>query len=765
MVYEIGSRVGDYKIVAALGAGGSGVLFKGRHMVTGRVEALKILLADREDAPEWVGRFLREIRLQASLHHPNIASVYNAFHDESRLVMAMELVDGRSLREIVAEGEVDLADAISYTCQSLDALEYAHSQQVTHRDIKPENILVTAGGRVKLTDFGLAKIWSGLSLTQTSSPLGSLRYMSPEQVRASRKLDGRSDLYSLGVVLYEMVTGVPPFDQDNPFDLMKAHVEQQPRPPMELREIPGQLNGAILGALRKEPSERYADPAEFRAALERVPVERSTPVEVKAPRPKVKESRIWRSVALVAASVVLGFGLAAMAALSLGGEEEVPPPELSAVAAPVSPPWFAYQKAPADKQAQEPVAKPRRSPRRRIAKSPPPPTPKPAETPAVVNLEAEKPVETASLTPPVVSVPTPEPPTIVPDPPKTTQTIEPAEPLDEAPGLRVLRRLQGIASAERVTFSPGGRHVATYGSTGFVVWDLPSGKKRTAFESDGNSISAIAVAPGGTVVFTGNSDGTVRIWDTASSQEAGMLNHDGGITALTLNASGDTLLVGQQDKSVQVWRRDGSQGGFQRVGRRLQGQKRPPSAVAYSEGSAMVAAVGADKQVQIWRARGSRVARLAGLANGASAVTLSSNGDLVAAAGHGEIGLWHIESHKRVRTIPTGASFHALSFTTGGRCLGVAAEGRTLAVWDVASSELLSKVGVDGSLRDASISPDGNRVAALDMTGAVYIWQWNEPARRAIAEPLDEEEMAALLESTSDSGRRNPFRKLFDKLR
>ena len=764
MVYEIGSRVGDYKIVAALGAGGSGMLFKGRHTVTGRVEALKILLADREDAPEWVSRFLREIRLQASLHHPNIASVYNAFHDESRLVMAMELVEGRNLRQIVAEGEVDLADAISYTCQSLDALEYAHSQQVTHRDIKPENILVTAGGRVKLTDFGLAKIWSGLSLTQTSSPLGSLRYMSPEQVRASRKLDGRSDLYSLGVVLYEMVTGVPPFEQDNPFDLMKAHVEQQPRPPMELREIPGQLNGAILGALRKEPSERYADPAEFRAALERVPVERSKPVEVKAPGPKLKESRIWKRAGLVAASVVLGFGLAAMAALSFGEEEEVPPPELAATAAPVSPPWFAYHKAPEDKQPEVTVAKPKRPPRRRIAKSAPQPKPQPAENPAVVNLGAEKPVETASL-PPVRSVPTPQPPTAIPDAPRVAETIEPVEPVEEAPGLRVLRRLRGIASAERVTFSPGGRHVATYGSAGFVVWDLPSGKRRAGFESDGNSISAIAVAPGGTLVFTGNSDGTVHIRDTASGQEAGMLEHAGGVTALTLNAAGDTLFVGQQDKSVQVWRQNGPEGRFQRVGRRLQGPKRPPSAVAYSEKSALVAAVTADKQVQIWRARGSKVARFAGLTNGASAVTLSSGGDLIAAAGHGEIGLWHIKSRKRVRTVPTGAPFHALSFTAGGRCLGVAAEGRTLAVWDVMSSELLSKVGVDGSLRDVSISLYGNRVAALDMTGAVYVWQWNEPARRAIAEPLDAEEMAALLESASDAGRRSPFRKLFDKLR
>ncbi|MCP5116482.1 MAG: serine/threonine protein kinase, partial [bacterium] len=396
MVYEIGSRVGDYKIVAALGAGGSGMLFKGRHVVTGRVEALKVMLADRQDAPEWVSRFLREIRVQASLHHPNIASVYNAFHDESRLVMAMELVEGRNLRQILAAGPVDLADAISYTCQSLHALEYAHSQQVTHRDIKPENILVTADGRVKLTDFGLAKIWSGLSLTQASAPMGSLRYMSPEQVRASKKLDGRSDLYSLGVVLYELVTGKPPFQLENPFELMKAHVEQQPRPPMEQREIPGELNGAILGALRKEPSERYANPAEFREALERVPVERREPAVVSPGRPKPKPNKLMKRVLAVVGSLLVGLALAATAASSLGDEPEPPPPTLPALAAPVAPPWFAYEKAPVSDPA-EPVRKAPPRPQTRRAAKPPV---QPVVQPAVVNLQPENPVELAAAAPP-----------------------------------------------------------------------------------------------------------------------------------------------------------------------------------------------------------------------------------------------------------------------------------------------------------------------------------------------------------------------------
>jgi len=256
MAQWAGSRLGDYEILAALGAGAAGEVFKVRHVLTGRIEAIKVLHPGRADSPEETERFLREIQLQASLQHLNIAAVYNAYRAAGRLVMVMEFVDGRSLRQILDAAPVSLDFALDVAGQALAALEHAHAHSMIHRDIKPENILVRTDGVVKLTDFGLAKSPEAANLTHTAAPLGSLWYISPEQVRAVKTIDARTDLYSMGAVLYELVTGRPPFEADSAYELMKAHVETVPRPPMERnRQVPPLLNDAILtGVLLRRPN-------------------------------------------------------------------------------------------------------------------------------------------------------------------------------------------------------------------------------------------------------------------------------------------------------------------------------------------------------------------------------------------------------------------------------------------------------------------------------------------------------------------------------
>ena len=235
MSFRIGDIVGDYDIVDVVGAGGAGQVFRVQHRITGRVEAMKVLLEGRGSETESAAqRFLREIKLQASLDHPNIASVHNAFWEKDELVMVMELVNGESLDRVIAHSPMPMGKVLRYAVQSLIALEYAHSRGITHRDIKPENIMVTPEGVVKLMDFGLAKDRNDPKMTEMGVAVGSLFYISPEQARGIPTVDHRTDVYSFGSVLYEMTTGERPFQHNNSYDLLQAAVVEDPPPPSSI---------------------------------------------------------------------------------------------------------------------------------------------------------------------------------------------------------------------------------------------------------------------------------------------------------------------------------------------------------------------------------------------------------------------------------------------------------------------------------------------------------------------------------------------------
>jgi eukaryotic-like serine/threonine-protein kinase len=268
MELQIGSTIGDYQVVGILGAGGMGKVFKVRNTISDRVEAMKILLPDLANAPELADRFLREIKVQASLEHPNIASLHTAVRVENQLLMLMEFVDGVTLEQKLKEGPLPTAQAVDYIQQVLSALDYAHARGVVHRDIKPANMMLTPGGVIKLMDFGIAKASGDHKLTMTGTTMGSLYYMSPEQIQGAANLDARADLYSVGVSLYELVTGKRPFDGDSQFAIMSAHLEKSPVPPVQLDpRLPQVLNDVILMSVMKDPATRFQSAGAFRNAL------------------------------------------------------------------------------------------------------------------------------------------------------------------------------------------------------------------------------------------------------------------------------------------------------------------------------------------------------------------------------------------------------------------------------------------------------------------------------------------------------------------
>ncbi len=271
MDLQIGSVVGDYQVVGILGAGGMGKVFKVRNVISDRIEALKVLLPDLANEADLADRFMREIKVTASLEHPNIAQLRTALRVGNQLFMVMEFVEGETIEQRMKSGPLPVGQAADYISQVLAALDYAHAQGVIHRDIKPANMMLTPTGVVKLMDFGIAKGAGDRRLTMTGTTMGSLYYMSPEQIQGASTLDARADLYSVGVSLYELVTGKRPFDGDSQFAIMSAHLEKTPVPPITIDPtLPQALNDAILMSVAKDPNNRFQTAGAFRNALSSV---------------------------------------------------------------------------------------------------------------------------------------------------------------------------------------------------------------------------------------------------------------------------------------------------------------------------------------------------------------------------------------------------------------------------------------------------------------------------------------------------------------
>jgi serine/threonine-protein kinase len=265
-----GQRIGDYEVLGVLGAGGMGKVYKVRNTISDRVEAMKVLLANLTTQKELADRFLREIKLLASLNHPNIAALNTAMTLNNQLIMMMEFVDGTTLAARLQQGPIPPAEAVSYSTQLLSALSYAHKLNVIHRDVKPANMMLTHDGVVKLMDFGIARPNNEQGMTVTGTTLGSLNYMSPEQVRGEA-VDARSDLYSMGVSIYEMVTGQLPFRGHSNYSIMSAHLQETPQPPVVLRpDLPKGLSDIILMSMAKDPKDRFQSADAFANALRSV---------------------------------------------------------------------------------------------------------------------------------------------------------------------------------------------------------------------------------------------------------------------------------------------------------------------------------------------------------------------------------------------------------------------------------------------------------------------------------------------------------------
>lgn len=289
----VGKTWGRFQIIEEVGRGGVAVVYRAYDTTLERLVALKVLFPRLAAAPQFLERFRREAIVAANLRHPNIVTIYDVgIKDEVFNYIVMEFVEGHNLRqEIENRGPLSLDRVVAIINQLADALDYAHGQGLIHRDIKPANTILRAGDQVTLTDFGLVKAAKGARLTDVGATLGTLEYMSPEQVMAD-ELDHYSDIYSLGVVVYEMLTGQVPFRGDTPTDTLHRLISQPPPSPSRLNaNVSKEVERVVLRALDKEPGKRFSTARQLARSLERAIGLQSPRGRVAKARPKVAKGK------------------------------------------------------------------------------------------------------------------------------------------------------------------------------------------------------------------------------------------------------------------------------------------------------------------------------------------------------------------------------------------------------------------------------------------------------------------------------------------
>lgn len=319
-----GQTLSHYQIQEKLGEGGMGVVYRALDTHLNRPVALKLLPSDKVNNPERRKRFVQEARAASALNHPHIVTIYDiASHDQHDFI-AMELIEGKTLDQLLHRKALPLADIFRYSIQIADALSKAHAAGIVHRDLKPSNIMVTEDGRVKVVDFGLAKLvepddggaeastramQDGAPKTDEGTIVGTPSYMSPEQVEG-KKLDARSDIFSFGSVLYEMSTGRRAFQGETKLSTVSAILQSEPKPASELRStIPRDLEKIIQRCLRKDPERRFQSMKDLRIALEELKEESDSGHLGAAPQQQ-RRSRRWALAA--AAAALLGVAGAAV---------------------------------------------------------------------------------------------------------------------------------------------------------------------------------------------------------------------------------------------------------------------------------------------------------------------------------------------------------------------------------------------------------------------------------------------------------------------
>jgi eukaryotic-like serine/threonine-protein kinase len=767
---------GDYELLGEIARGGMGVVFKARQASLNRTVALKMILSAHLASDAEVQRFRLEAEGAAGLDHPNIVPIYEVGEHRGQHYFTMKLIDGGSLAERLAAGSLTRREAVALLEAIARAVHAAHQRGILHRDLKPANILLDRTGRPHVSDFGLAKRIEGDSgLTQSGAVMGTPSYMAPEQAAGKVKaLTTAADVYSLGAILYELLTGRPPFRGDTVMDTLRQVAEREPERPRSLdRRIDRDLETICLKCLDKDPKRRYGSAEALAEDLGRW--SRGEPI---AARPATARERAWKWARRRPAIAALSAAVVAVAVAGVAGV------------------FWKWREAVANAAAAQESE--RRANGARIE------TQKANDSLHVALVETERErlkvaqankklrsaLEKARLNAYIAHInlawrewdewhtsrarelldgerPKADESDLrgfewhyldrllhsdlltfrghagyvsavafSPDSKRIAsgswdQTVK---LWDAATGKEALT-LRGHAGAVfAVAFSPDGQRIASvggeYSKPGEVkVWDAATGKEALTLRGHAGYVSGVAFSPDGKRIASAGGlpgkPGEVKVWDAATGQEALTLRgHTGPVFAVVFSPDGKRIASGGWDRMVNVW--DAATG--QEV-RSLRGHTGNVSAVAFSPDSQRIASASLDKSVMLWDAATGREAlTLRGHAGEIRAVAFSPDGKRIASAGGvfgtpGEMKVWDTATGQEVRSLRGHTGLvSAVAFSPDGKRIASGSWDQTVKLWDATDLGTLSLRGHRSYVTAVAFSPDGKRIASGSDDATIKLW-------------------------------------------